>query len=100
MPSHGIETKAQLTTRLKCVENLMVLDKLYAEYWMAQATTGAAKSRKIYKGGLSRNEPLTDDELVVDALETANRHISNFRQHAEDHLSILHKLEEYDGSDA
>lgn len=91
MSNHTIETKFQLETRLKCTEDLMLLAKLYAEYWMAQATTGATKSRKVFKGGLD-GELLTAEELIIDALATAERHLANFRELAETRLSIMNKL--------
>lgn len=91
MSDHDAETKTQLEIRLKCTEDLMLMAKLYAEYWMAQATTGATKSRKVFKGGLG-GERLTAEELIIDALATAEQHLKNFRELAETRLSIMNKL--------
>lgn len=46
---------------------------LYAQYWMAMATTGAATQRNMTQGWEARK--MTDMEKTQDALDTALRHI-------------------------
>ena len=48
--------------------------KRWADYWIAMATTGAAKDREMYHG-TGTDDPFTDEEKVADALKTAKTHI-------------------------
>lgn len=48
--------------------------ELYAQYWIASATTGATCSRKLFHG--INGPEFTDVEKKAEALETALRHIS------------------------
>ena len=46
---------------------------LLAHYWLAMATTGIAKKRKIFYGATGGE--ITDEEKVEDVLAMAMRHI-------------------------
>lgn len=59
--------------RLALMQASMKKAELYAMYWVAMATTGAATHRTIYKG----THKLTSDELIEEALSTALSHIGN-----------------------
>jgi hypothetical protein len=54
-------------------EKRMHYHGLMAQYWIAMATTGIAKKRKMFHGIAGKE--LTDGEKTEDALETAMRHI-------------------------
>ena len=60
------------------------MHELYAQYWMAMATTGACKNRNVEDGN---GRKLTDQELVNDALGCALAHIHNFIEAAENELT-------------
>jgi hypothetical protein len=56
------------------------LHELRAQYWIAQAISGAAKDRKLYHGTITESgdsKPFTDAEKIADALSIANQHIQN-----------------------
>jgi len=53
------------------IQMMIEQKKLFTNYWIAMATTGAAVERIMAKG----NRQLTDKEKIADALETALRHI-------------------------
>jgi len=56
--------------------------EMYANYWIAMATTGACTDRnRNVKDGHGRI--LTNEELVKDALNTAAQHIRMFIEAAE-----------------
>lgn len=46
---------------------------VYAQYWTAMATTGAATRQEVIT---LDNKKLTDEEKIDDALEAAKRHIN------------------------
>lgn len=62
------------------IENQMKQHELYVHYWLAMATTGATTNRNVTDG---HGRPLTDDELIQDALDTALDHIHFHRECAE-----------------
>lgn len=62
------------------IEDQMKQHEMLANYWLARATTGEATSRNIKHGD---GTPLTDEELIRDAINTANRHIHLHRECAE-----------------
>ncbi len=47
-----------------------------ANWWTAYSNSRANKSRKVYVGG--DYLPLSEEELVDDALNTAKQHLDNF----------------------
>ena len=52
------------------------LSMLRAQWWIASATSGHYKQRKIHHGTITSGGPeFTDDEKLVDAMATAQRHI-------------------------
>ena len=65
-----------IKSRLIRVDGQIIQSKLFAEYWLAMATTGGAKQRKIHKG-TSDGPELTDEEKIKDALNNALSHIHN-----------------------
>lgn len=64
------------------LENKLKEHEMYANYWMAMATTGATCNRHVTRN----NVRLTDDELIEDALDTARRHI---HLHRETHEALM-----------
>jgi hypothetical protein len=67
------------------IEDQMKQHEMLANYWIARATTGEATSRDIKRGD---GTPLTDEELIRDALRTAQRHIHLHRECAEHLIDI------------
>lgn len=76
--------------RIERVRQDINLRTLYAQYWMAQATTGIAALRDMKRGREPTPEetangviigwtPLTDQEKIADALQTAESHIDSVR---------------------
>jgi hypothetical protein len=52
------------------------LAMLRAQWWLASASTGHYKQRKISHGTITRGGPeFTDDEKLAAAMATAQRHI-------------------------
>lgn len=62
------------------IEDQMKQHELYVHYWLAMATTGATTNREVTDG---HGRPLTDEELIQHALDTALRHIRLHRECAE-----------------
>ena len=61
------------------------LSMLRAQWWLASATTGHYKQRKIFHGPASTGgEAFTDEEKLAACLATANRHIENAAEFSED----------------
>lgn len=61
---------------MNIIEAEILHRKLYAEYWLAMATTGTARERKVYKSVNSMADTeLTDEEKVSRALSIALSHI-------------------------
>lgn len=58
-----------------------------ANWWTAYATTPANLARIVTKGGYSNAERLSKDELIDDAMATANNHLRN-AQEALDNLTL------------
>lgn len=56
--------------------------ELQALWWIASATTGACKARKLHHGGPDGPE-FTDEEKVQAALNFAQNHIRLFRESCE-----------------
>lgn len=54
--------------------------EMQANWWIATALTGHAKSRDISDGS---GRQLTDDEKTASALQTAQNHIRLFRESCE-----------------
>ena len=59
---------------MNILEGQILQHKLLAEYWIAMATTGVAKTRQVFQGGLNGSE-LTDEEKIKSALNIAMNHI-------------------------
>lgn len=91
--------KEEREKRLVYAKNQFEIAKAYAAYWEAMATTGACKLRKTQQGRQPTEEERaqglvigwrdkTDEEKVVDALNTMMRHI-HFMSELND---TIHKL--------
>ena len=66
------------------MQNQFNLSLARAQLWVARATTGEAKSRKLYHGTyLGNKNELTDKEKIADALGIAKAHIGNAAEMAE-----------------
>jgi hypothetical protein len=63
--------------------------KLWAQYWLAMATTGATTRRRVFQG-LSERE-LTEEELIDDAMNTAKSHLHRVQQLSDMRLGRLRK---------
>jgi hypothetical protein len=61
--------------------------ELQALWWMNSATNGHAKTRVIKKG--VDGPPMSDEELVSDAMRTSQRHLDNYFQIMENLTSEL-----------
>lgn len=75
---------AQKKRVLKTIDNDLDHCKLWATYHHAMATTGMTINRKIHHG--VEGPELTDDEKIMDSLNTMKTHI-----HRHDELSDLKK---------
>jgi len=51
------------------------IHELYAQYWMAMATTGLGTKKDLSHGTFRNNIPLTNEEKIEDCLATSLRHI-------------------------
>lgn len=53
-----------------------------SNWWIAYATTGLAKNRKMWRKESYRGEwqdvDLTDEEKIQEALDTAQQHLDNY----------------------
>lgn len=72
------EYKPETTSEFLNVIDEIELSKLYAQYWIAMATTGACQNRDLSHGtsGLA----FTPEEKVLEAMEIAHHHIERMRQ--------------------
>lgn len=69
--------KSEMDRRLSYMDGQIKTCELYAHYWMAMATTGAAARRNVEDGN---GRQLTDEEKTDRALQTARQHIHNLRE--------------------
>lgn len=60
---------------MNMLEGQILYHQLLAQYWMAMATTGAAKDRDIKKQIDGKWLQLTDEEKIKSAMNIANNHI-------------------------
>lgn len=75
------DAKQKREARLKILDDQIHEASLYAQWWMASATTGHAATRTIFKvdeGGERRK--MTKEELTSEAMQTAHRHIERHRE--------------------
>ena len=63
------------------IQDQMQYHQMQAYWWMHSANNGHAKKRDMYKG--LGDVPLTDDEKVSDAMETAKNHMRMFAELAD-----------------
>jgi len=70
------------------MKNYIKTCELYAKYWMAMATTGAATRRHVTRGD---GHVLTSEELIREALNTALTHIDNLREASDKLCSLMNK---------
>jgi len=75
---------------LKTIDDDIKLCEVYANYWIALATTGAAKNRRLYHG--TQGPEFTDDEKVEEAMKTAHTHISRMRELMDQKKSLLYDM--------
>ena len=65
----------------KHCERQIQLMMLRAQWWLASATSGHYKQRKVFHGFITGKGPeLTDDEKLADVMATADRHIRNAQE--------------------
>jgi len=72
------------------INDSIEISKMWAQYWIAMATTGVAKDRRLYHG-TGVDEPFTDEEKVAEALQSARIHIHNMRELVDKKIGILSK---------
>ena len=65
-----------MMVNLDTIDNEIKICELYAQYWMALATTGVCQDRDMHHGSFG-NKPFTPEEKTKDAMDTAARHIHN-----------------------
>ena len=72
----------------------MKQSELYAQYWIAMATTGTVRNRDLRKM-ISPGYwiPISDEEKVNDALNTARNHIQNYTERYEKMIELIHTKE-------
>jgi hypothetical protein len=76
---------------LKTIDDDIKLCEVYANYWMAMATTGVTKNRRISHG--TKGPEFTDDEKVADAMLSANTHMTRMRELMDQKKSLIHEQE-------
>jgi hypothetical protein len=74
---------------LKSIDNDIELARLYAQYWIAEATTGVCLNRRLYHG--FEGPEYTNEEKVAESMETAKRHIERMAALIDQKKSILYK---------
>ena len=74
---------------LETIDDDIKLCEVYANYWMAMATTGVAKNRALYHG--TSGPEFTDEEKVAEAMQTANSHISRMRELIDKKKSLMYE---------
>ncbi len=76
---------------IELLKNQIKERELLANWWIASASTGHAKSRSVFHG--TGGVELTDQEKVDDAMETALKHIHIHRELSEALLEARKKEE-------
>jgi hypothetical protein len=79
---------------LKTIDDDITLCEVYASYWMAMATTGIAKDRRLYHG--TNGPEFTDEEKIADAMETASNHIHRMQELVDKKKNLIHEDEDED----
>ena len=75
----------------KHCERQIQLMMLRAQWWIASATSGHYKQRKVFHGFITDTGPeFTDEEKLADTMATADRHIRN----AQDFMEALAERED------
>lgn len=74
---------------LAILDAQMVKAELYAQYWIAQATTGVACQRAM----CGANGLLTNEEKIKEALDTALNHIHRIEEIAHKKFELLTTVE-------
>ena len=75
---------------LKTIDDDIKLCEVYASYWIALATTGVAKNRRLYHG--TQGPEFTDDEKVEEAMQTAHTHITRMRELMDQKKELLYDM--------
>lgn len=60
-------------TIIDIIESQIRIHTMWFHYYLAMASTGIATSKAIFHG--TNGPEFTDDEKILDAMETAERHI-------------------------
>lgn len=72
--------------QIERVNGRIEVAKLYAQWWMVSAQTGVAKNRNMIWENCT---PMTDDEKLKDALDTANNHIRSIEELVETKIKLM-----------
>ena len=75
---------------LKTIDDDIKLCEVYANYWIALATTGVGKNRRLYHG--TSGPEFTDDEKVEECMQTANTHITRMRELMDQKKELLYDM--------
>jgi len=80
----------EIKDNIMIIEHQMEMHKLYAHLHMTKATTGEYKKRV---GNAKRSDGYiyTEDDLLTDTIETAQRHIKHYIDCADHYHELLEK---------
>jgi len=77
-------------TKLWHIDAAIEVKKLYAQYWMAQATTGVCKNRIVCRTRPNgESYRVSDDELVKDTLDIALNQIQGINELIDERLNLM-----------
>ncbi len=74
---------------LQTIDNDIKICEMYAQYWIAMATTGAATKRKLFHG--TQGPEFTDEEKIEEAMNTALNHIQRMNELVDLKKSLISK---------
>jgi len=73
-------SEAEKKQILLTIDQDIAICQTWAFQHQAWALTGATKKRKVFRGTLKDGKELTDEEKVIDSLNTAENHIHRMRE--------------------
>ncbi len=76
---------------LKTIDDDIKLCEMYANYWIAMATTGVGTRRKLFHG--TAGGELSDEEKIEDCLKTSMNHIHRMDELIDKKKSLIEKEE-------
>jgi len=73
-------SESQKKKILTTIDQDFEIAKAWATYHQTLALTGVTKKRKVFRGTLKDGEKLTDEEKVMDSMNTAKTHIDRMNE--------------------